>query len=64
MTKVVVVWVKVYTMEVNVEVKVEVVWTDEVFAETLALLTGQCFVVKLALLPHCHLEGARSMGYI
>lgn len=54
------VWVKVYV----VEVKVELVWVDEVFAENLSLSTVQCFVVRLVRLPHRHLKKVLSMGYI
>ena len=55
-----VVWVKVYA----VEVKMEVVWVGEVFAETLALLTRQHSAMKLVLLLCCHLEEAQSVVYI
>jgi len=58
--KVAVVWVKVY----DVEVKMEVVWMDEAFTETIALLTGQCSAVKPVFLPRYHSEGAQSIGYI
>ena len=54
------VWEKVYV----VEVKVEVVWTDEVFLATLALLTRQCSTVNLVLLPCCHSMEAQSTSYI
>ena len=53
-------WVKGYA----VEVKVEVVWMDEVFAKTLTLLTGQFFVVRPVLLPRRHSEEVQSTGYI
>lgn len=56
----VVVWEKVYA----VEVKMEVVWADGVFVRTLALLTGQCFAVKPMLLLRRHSEEAKSAGYI
>ena len=58
--EVVVVWTEVYV----VEVKMEVVWVDGLFAGTLALLTGQHSVVKPVLLLHHHSEEVQSTGYI
>ena len=57
--EVVAVWVKIYA----VEVKEEVVWMDELFVETLVLLTGKCFDVKPMLLLHRHSKEAQSMCY-
>jgi len=57
---VVVVWAKMYV----VEVKVKVAWTDDVFVENLALSTRQCFAVRLVLLPCHHSKEVRSMDYI
>ena len=54
MAEVVAVWVEVY----DVDVKMEVVWVDLVFTETLALSIGQCSVVKLVLLIHHQLDEA------
>jgi len=49
------VWVKVY----DVEVKMEVVWADGVFVGTLALLTKQHSTTKRVLLLRCHSEEAQ-----
>lgn len=58
--EVVAMWVKVYV----VEVKMEVVWADGVFVGTLALLTRQHSMVKHVLLLRRHSEEAQSVGYI
>ena len=53
-------WVKVYV----VEVKVEVVWADEASAENPVLSTRQRSMVNLVLLPCRHLKEVQSMDYI
>jgi len=58
--EVVAVWVKVYV----VEVKVEVVWVDEVFTENPTLSTVQRFLVRLVPLPCRHLKEVLSICYI
>ena len=58
--EVLVVWAKVYALKA----KVEVVWPEGVFMETLALLTRQRSAIRLVLLPHHHSEEAQSVGYI
>ena len=54
------VWLKVYV----VEVKVEVVWTNGVSVENPALSTGHSSAMKPMLLPRRHLKEVQSMDYI
>ena len=49
-TEVVVMWVKVYVVEVNVELG----WVDGIFVGTIVLLTEQFSMVKHVLFPHRH----------
>ena len=53
-------WAKVYV----VGVKVDVVWADEVFAESLAISTVQHFAMRLVLPRHHRSKEVLSMGYI
>ena len=55
-----VVWVKVYV----VEVKVEVGWMDDVSAKNPVLLVGPHSVMRLMPFPRRHSRDVQSMGYI
>lgn len=55
---------EVQVMAYIVDVKMEVVWVDELFVGTLTLSMEQCSMEMPMLLPYRHSEGVQLVGYI